>query len=107
MNIRTLFPGLLLLILSFNLAAQETNDTKSVSYNVNKETRELFKREGRFFLFWGYNRSTYSHSNMKFWGDGYNFRINDIHATDDATPLSSVYCNPSGFTVPDRKSTRL
>lgn len=101
MNNQKLLTGVLLLLACFNATAQEVKDgRKFVSDNFKKETRELFKRQGRFFLFWGYNRATYSHSDMKFWGDGYSFRINYIAATDDATPFSSVYCNPVAFTVP-------
>ncbi len=101
MSTQKLLASALLLLASVGVNAQEQNTSKpAVRENFTKETRELFKRQGRFFLFWGYNRSTYSHSNMHFWGDGYDFKINDIRATDDATPVSSVYVNPVAFTVP-------
>ncbi len=96
-----LFSLILLTSASFFAGAQDKPEpAQKLADNFKMETRELFKREGRFFLFWGYNRATYSHSNMKFWGDGYSFKINDIRATDDATQFSSVYFNPTGFTVP-------
>ena len=101
MNYQKIVTGILLMLSPCGVYAQQNNErTQSTAANYVKETRELFKRQGRFFVFWGYNRSAYSHSNMKFRGDGYSFRINDIRATDDATNPSSVYINPSGFTVP-------
>ena len=92
---------LLLLFLGLSAVAQDAEiHTAAHNGDFVRETREWMKRQGRFFAFWGYNRSTYTHSSMKFWGNGYNFRISDIRATDDATNPSSVYINPSGFTVP-------
>src|ERR1017187_3343295 len=77
---------LLFLLGPFNAMAQiDDNDTGVVapvrSY-IHKETKELFPRRGRFFISWGYNRAAYSHSNMNFRGNGYNFNITDIRATD-------------------------
>lgn len=93
---------LLLLLCSFNGIAQ-TNDSDEVAPRTifrNNEIRDLYPRRGKFFLFWGYNRSAYSHSNISFRGNGYNFRINDIRASDDPSNLSSIYVNPTKFTIP-------
>ena len=91
----------LLLLASFNgIAQSDTNNNHAVTDNLKKETRELYARKGKFFLFWGYNRSAYSHSNMHFKGDGYDFRINDIRATDGPTPISSDYLSWNKFTIP-------
>ena len=95
---------LLFLLGPFNAMAQiDDNDTGVVapvrSY-IHKETKELFPRRGRFFISWGYNRAAYSHSNMNFRGNGYNFNITDIRATDEPLAFAPVYYNPTGFTVP-------
>ena len=37
---------------------------------------------------------------MNFSGDGYNFSITDIRATDNPTPFNPVYVKPDGFTIP-------
>ncbi len=86
-----------LLLASLSLEAQPV---AGKAESAKKETREIYERKGKFFLFWGYNRSAYSHSDIRFKGDGYNFTINDIRATDDATNPSSVYIKPNTFTVP-------
>ncbi|MFI5139855.1 MAG: hypothetical protein ACHQIM_18680 [Sphingobacteriales bacterium] len=94
--------SLLFLLGSFNAIAQidDTDEVAPQTVFLHKETKQLYPRKGKFFISWGYNRAAFSHSNMNFRGNGYNFNINDIRATDDPTRFSSVYVNPTGFTVP-------
>ncbi|MHB8259062.1 MAG: hypothetical protein ACYDEC_02235 [Bacteroidia bacterium] len=99
---------LLLLVSCFlggEALAQIKKDSIPSSLPVNQkspliETRELFKRKGNLIFYWGYNRSAYSHSNINFRGDGYNFTINNISASDEQTPLSTTYINPGTISVP-------
>ena len=81
------------------IAQGEVNGV-SIDDKTHKETREIYARKGNAFLFWGYNRSTYSHSNIKFWGDGYNFSINDVRASDEQTTFTMDYFKPTAITVP-------
>lgn len=89
---------LLFLLGPFAVTAQDAAAPKTIT--LNKETKELYPRKGKIFMFWGYNRAAYTHSNMRFWGSGYDFRISDIRATDNPLPVSSTYINPGAFTVP-------
>ena len=67
----------------------------------NLETREIFKRKGNFFFYWGYNRSAYTTSDIHFWGDGYDFTIHDVEAKDEPTTTFKTYIGPTSFTVPE------
>lgn len=90
--------GVLLVTFSLQCTAQEL--TPAATAALTKENTDLYPRKGKFFLFWGYNRSAYTHSNIRFKGDGYNFTINDIRASDDPSNVSTVYINPTKFTIP-------
>lgn len=58
-------------------------------------------RRGRLFGSWGYNRSTYGRSTIRFWGDGYDFKIIKAVAKDRQTKFDpKVYFNPSLVTIP-------
>src|ERR1035437_4032996 len=102
-----LFTSMILLLISFYGTAQVKKDSISNTptlsgnrANGNTETKELFKRKGRFFLFWGYNWSAYSKSDIDLCGDGYDFTITDIVGKDEPVPLSSTYIKPTTFSVP-------
>lgn len=59
------------------------------------------KRKGKLFASWGYNRSSYSLSSIRFWGAGYDFTIKDAVAKDRQTKFDpKVYFNPSLLTIP-------
>lgn len=56
--------------------------------------------QGTLDFSWGYNRSAYTMSNIRFVGNQYDFRLQGVRAHDKQEPFSSKYFNPSGFTVP-------
>jgi len=57
--------------------------------------------KGTFYGYWGYNRSGYSKSNIRFVGPGYDFNLNGSRAHDNQSPFSfSTYFNPKKITVP-------
>src|ERR1035437_7146184 len=88
-----------LLFVTFFASAQINPD--SVVRPVGAiETRELFKRKGTFFFYWGYNRAAFSNSDIRLWGDGYDFKITNVSALDEPDKLSKEYINPGTFTVP-------
>ncbi|MFN5912082.1 MAG: hypothetical protein ACK45H_12155 [Bacteroidota bacterium] len=56
---------------------------------------------GTLYGYWGYNRSGYTKSNIRFVGPGYDFTMNGSVAHDNPTPFKpSVYFNPKLITVP-------
>lgn len=58
-------------------------------------------RKGKLYAYWGYNRSVYGKSDIKFTGPGYDFELKDVAASDRPSEWdASVYLNPGQFTVP-------
>lgn len=97
-----------ILIVSFSLIwvmgiTQESDSAtreEARLYNLS-HTDFYVKRKGKLFASWGYNRSSYSLSNIRLWGDGYDFTIKDAVAKDRQTKFDpKVYFNPSLLTIP-------
>jgi len=67
---------------------------------------KLFKnngieRKGELYIHWGYNRSAYTKSNIELKGDGYDFELRGVKASDRQSPVDlEVYLGPTSFTVP-------
>ena len=56
---------------------------------------------GTLFGYWGYNRSGYTKSNMRFAGPGYDFTLKGARAYDNPEKFNaSVYFNPNKSTIP-------
>ncbi len=63
---------------------------------VSKRTRK-----GSFYFYWGYNRSSYTSSDITFKGANYNFTLDNVKAHDKPYPFDAgVYFNPATFTIP-------
>ncbi len=57
--------------------------------------------KGTMFLYWGYNRTHYTKSNLRFVGPGYDFTLNGAKAVDKPEPFSfDSYFNPTNITIP-------
>lgn len=83
---------LLALLSGLNLIAQSDLDgTTNSSISENK---------GKFYFFWGYNRATHGKSDIKMVGPDFNFTLKEVKAKDLPKDFSSIYYNPSKFTVP-------
>jgi hypothetical protein len=58
-------------------------------------------KKGDFFLYWGWNRGAFSHSDIHFFGDHYDFTLYDVAAKDRQSPFEArIYFNPVKFTIP-------
>ena len=58
-------------------------------------------KKGSFYLYWGWNNSLYSASDIHFSGENYDFILQKVKATDRQTPFDfSTYFNPTTFTIP-------
>ena len=92
-----------ILVISLTSYAQETDSAAKEEarlHNLNP-TDFYLKRKGKMFASWGYNRSAYSLSDIRFWGEGYDFTIKEAIAKDRQTKFDpKVYFNPSLFTIP-------
>ncbi|MEI6815875.1 MAG: hypothetical protein WCL14_04630 [Bacteroidota bacterium] len=96
LSITTLFA----LCVSAQVKNENISASNSISNNTTIETKELFQRKGNAFFYWGYNRATYTKSDMHFWGDGYDFSITNIRADDQPTTDFMTYVSPSTVSVP-------
>ena len=45
-------------------------------------------KKGSYYITWGYNRSAYANSDIRFVGPGYDFTLLNAKALDAPTPLS-------------------
>ena len=56
--------------------------------------------KGKFFIYWGGNRETYSKSDITFKGDNYNFTVDNVSAHDKPKGYHIDYVNPARMTIP-------
>ena len=82
-----------------NLLAQE-NTGKKGNFILNKMTSDNTSRKGKLSISWGYNRSNYAKSTIRFWGDGYDFKIMNAKAIDKPEKSFYVYVNPALLSIP-------
>ncbi|PJB14677.1 MAG: hypothetical protein CO118_07335 [Flavobacteriales bacterium CG_4_9_14_3_um_filter_32_8] len=83
-NSTTLF---FLMLTSFIGNAQENNTLKT--------------NKGRLYIFWGWNRSWYTNSDIRFTGSNYDFELNDVQAKDRQSTFGlDPYFNPVRITIP-------
>ncbi len=88
MKILGLLSVLLLAINGVSAQESETNDV-------------LISRKGQFHVYWGWNVSSYTNSDITFKGDDYNFTLDDVEAFDRPTPFNAHdYFNPAQLTIP-------
>jgi hypothetical protein len=67
-------------------------------YNRKKPKNSM--AEGTGFVYWGYNRSAYTKSNIHFEGLGYDFMLNGVKAKDRPSTKLAEYVNLTKLTVP-------
>lgn len=77
----------------------------SVSFTAEGQHRRMKKKEsdaqGTLWGYWGYNRTRYANSDIRFVGPGYDFTIANAQAHDEQAILSSNnYLRLSNLTVP-------
>lgn len=57
--------------------------------------------KGDFYVYYGWNGSSYSQSDINFNGDSYNFTLFDVEALDRQSNFRiDLYLNPKTFTIP-------
>ncbi len=67
-----------------------------------RQTADVAKR---WSVYWGWNRATYSHSDIHFTGVDHDFTLKDVAATDIQTDVTwqhvaDTYLNPGSLTIP-------
>ena len=92
---------LLILMVLFSGAysfAQEIEIEEQV--DVQRNFNDVEHNKGRMFFFWGWNRSTYSNSDITFKGDDYYFTLDETKARDKPKPFGIEFLDPGRLTIP-------
>lgn len=86
----------LMVVLSFCVFSQYTFSQETVE-NPEKYTAH---NKGKFYIFWGGNRASYSKSDIRFKGNDYDFTIYNVAAHDKPKGWHIDYINPARMTIP-------
>lgn len=82
-------------LLAFSSVSAQGNEIKNETNDV------LISRKGQFHVYWGWNVSSYTNSDITFKGEDYNFTLDDVEAFDRPTPFNAHdYFNPAQITIP-------
>ncbi len=58
-------------------------------------------KKGKWYFYYGWNRATYSNSDYRLTGEGYDFTLRDVKATDRQTEVGfDPYLHPTNWSVP-------
>ena len=86
----------LMVVLTFCVFSQYTFSQETVE-NPEKYTA---RNKGKFYIFWGGNRESYSKSDIRFKGADYDFTLYDVEAHDKPKGFHIDYFNPLRMTIP-------
>ncbi|UGS24675.1 hypothetical protein [Flavobacterium channae] len=86
----------LMVVLTFCVFSQYTFSQETVE-NPEKYTAH---NKGKFYVFWGGNRESYTRSDIRFKGADYDFTIYDVAAHDKPKGWHIDYLNPGRITIP-------
>lgn len=68
--------------------------------NITEPEKYTAHNKGKFFVLWGGNRASYSKSDIRFQGNGYDFTVKDVYAHDKPKGWHVDYINPANMTIP-------
>lgn len=86
----------LMVVLTFCVFSQYTFSQETVE-NPEKYTAH---NKGKFYVYWGGNRETFSKSDIRFKGADYDFTLYDVVAHDKPKGWHVDYVNPARMTIP-------
>ena len=86
----------LMVVLTFCVFSQYTFSQETVE-NPEKYTAH---NKGKFYIFWGGNRESFSKSDIRFKGADYDFTLHNVAAHDKPKGLHIDYFNPARMTIP-------
>lgn len=68
---------------------------------VNISYTQEQHNKGSLYFYWGWNQAQYTHSNIRFFGNDYDFTLKQVVARERQTPFDAkVYLNPKTITIP-------
>ena len=86
----------LMVVLTFCVFSQYTFSQETVE-NPEKYTAH---NKGKFYIFWGGNRESFSKSDIRFKGADYYFTLHNVSAHDNPKGFHIEYFNPARMTIP-------
>lgn len=86
----------LMVVLTFCVFSQYTFSQETVE-NPEKYTAH---NKGKFYVYWGGNRESYSKSDIRFKGADYDFTLHNVAAHDKPKGYHIDYLNPARMTIP-------
>jgi hypothetical protein len=86
----------LMVVLTFCVFSQYTF-SQEIAENPEKYTAH---NKGKFYVFWGGNRESFSKSDIRFKGADYDFTLYDVEAHDKPKGFHIDYFNPTRMTIP-------
>ena len=84
----------LVLALCYNLLTVAQTNT------ITTPEKYTSHNKGKFYIFWGGNRESYSKSDIRFRGDNYDFTLYNVIADDKPKGWHVDYVNPKRMTIP-------
>ncbi|MCF6133219.1 hypothetical protein [Flavobacterium wongokense] len=78
--------------LTQSVTAQDQTTTNPSKYTAHNK--------GKFFIYWGGNRESFTKSDIHFKGPDYDFTLYDVQASDKPKGWSIDYVNPARMTIP-------
>ncbi len=85
-----------MVVLTFCVFSQYTFSQETVE-NPEKYTAH---NKGKFYIFWGGNRESFSKSDIRFKGADYDFTLHNVAAHDKPKGFHIDYFNPARMTIP-------
>ena len=85
-----------MVVLTFCVFSQYTFSQETVE-NPEKYTAH---NKGKFYIFWGGNRESFSKSDIHFKGADYDFTLHNVEAHDKPKGFHLDYFNPARMTIP-------
>ena len=82
----------LVLLITFSGFSQDTEEVIKEKYTAHNK--------GKFYIFWGGNRDSFSKSDIHFAGADYDFTLYDVTARDKPKGWHVDYINPARMTIP-------
>ncbi len=71
------------------------------SHAQDAPPREKALAKGQWFLYWGYNRSWFTNSDIRFEGDDHDFTLRDVRAHDRPVGFDAkTYFSPASIWIP-------
>ena len=68
---------------------------------AQEPVEEKITNKGKFYVYWGWNRGTYSNSDIRFKGDNYDFTLSNVTANDRPTKFGlNPYFRLDRITIP-------